>query len=180
MASIVYPTTPILNHSSRRLVVNQKPTTLRQKDATVKARSLRYFEFILILERSDYTTRDLQGERSIKLSIKSFRTNCFNIPSLSSPNILLFVYNRHIYILDFNDIPELLRRKCIIMYPFANAIDISYSILPVMYMIGYELCMIQDALQNSPLWNCVWWEAIESNSVTESSGQIVQFWIELC
>lgn len=45
------------------------------------------------------------------------------------------------FIFDFNDIREFPRRKSIKIYPFASAIDISYGILAVMYMIG-ELCMI--------------------------------------
>lgn len=98
---ILYITVTFPSHSSRGLLVNQKPTTLRKNVAKLNETSLRCFKLILDLERSNRIYS--QFYRGIHLSIieKYFQSNCSLSLSLfdRSPSIIRARYIRYITVI---------------------------------------------------------------------------------
>lgn len=108
---ILYITVAFPNHSSRRLLANQKPTTLRKNVAKLNETSLRYFKLILDPERSNQIYR-FAIYRGIYLLIIEKLFNC----SLSLSLSLIFSRSFSIvhtcitlYSLYYSDIGELFR-----------------------------------------------------------------------
>lgn len=142
---ILYITVAFPNHSSRRLLANQKPTTLRKNVAKLNETSLRYFKLILDPERSNQIYR-FAIYRGIYLLIIEKLFNC----SLSLSLSLIFSRSFSIvhtcitlYSLYYSDIVSRARGKRIaIRYVFIH--DLLLPLLRyVMYVIN-ELCMIHD------------------------------------
>lgn len=103
---ILYITVAFANHSSRRLLANQKPTTLRKNVAKLNETSLRYFR--LILDPIRYTDSQFIGGIYLLIIEKLFRLNC-SLSLFDLPQIILycpFVHNV-IYSLYYSDISEL-------------------------------------------------------------------------
>lgn len=119
---ILYITVAFANHSSRRLLANQKPTTLRKNVAKLKETSLRYFR--LILDPIRYTDSQFIGGIYLLIIEKLFRLN---------------------FSLSLFDLPQIILHSCITLYiRYITVILASCLLLTyVMYVIN-ELCMIHD------------------------------------
>lgn len=122
---ILYITVAFANHSSRRLLANQKPTTLRKNVAKLKETSLRYFR--LILDPIRYTDSQFIGGIYLLIIEKLFRLNCslslslISLRSFSIVHSCITLYIRYITVI------------------LASCLLLTY----VMYVIN-ELCMIYD------------------------------------
>lgn len=119
---ILYITVAFANHSSRRLLANQKPTTLRKNVAKLNETSLRYFR--LILDPIRYTDSQFIGGIYLLIIEKLFRLN---------------------FSLSLFDLPQIILHSCITLYiRYITVILASCLLLTyVMYVIN-KLCMIHD------------------------------------
>lgn len=151
---ILYITVAFPNHSSRRLLANQKPTTLRKNVAKLNETSLRYFKLILDPERSNQIYR-FAIYRGIYLLIIEKLFNCsLSLSLFDLLQIILYcpyVHNIIFVILQWywRVVSRARGKRIAIRYVFIH--DLLLPLLRyVMYVIN-ELCMIHDIV--NPLWS---------------------------
>lgn len=123
---ILYITVAFANHSSRRLLANQKPTTLRKNVAKLNETSLRYFR--LILDPIRYTDSQFIGgdlsinyRKTFQTQLLSLSLSLISLKSFSIVHSCITLYIRYITVI------------------LASCLLLTY----VMYVIN-ELCMIHD------------------------------------
>lgn len=109
---ILYITVAFPNHSSRRLLASQKPTTLRKNVAKLNETSPRYFK--LILDPIGYIQFDAIY-RGGNLSINYRKTFQIQLLFLSLFDPSLLVHNV-IFVMHYSDIVSWVRGKRILLY----------------------------------------------------------------